>query len=147
MGIRVGEVQDKEKEAHAVSTAVSAHSTQASRAAVRRFMPPPTRPRLLAPTVTTLPYGTIVSQVLRQPLRGSREEVDQGANNPEGHERGRVRVTSPGPGPRGDGSRKEAGTLPTSPPSLGWAWKLFGEGKAEGDSWPRNFLRLGLTAP
>src|SRR5215210_1917922 len=48
----------------------SAHTDHASQAAVRRLIPPTPRSCSLAPSVTTPLYRTIVSQALRQPLRG-----------------------------------------------------------------------------
>src|SRR5829696_6807664 len=44
-------------------------SDQASHAAVRALIPPIPPPSSLAPSVTTPPYSTTVSQALRQPLR------------------------------------------------------------------------------
>src|SRR5215218_90291 len=57
-----------------VSAKESAHTDQASHAAVRRFTPPTSRPCSLAPSVTTPLYSTSVSQALRHTLRGSFSE-------------------------------------------------------------------------
>src|SRR5215212_6456978 len=57
-----------------VSAKESAHTDQASHAAVRRFTPPTSRPCSLAPSGTTSLYSRTVCQALRQPLQGSFSE-------------------------------------------------------------------------
>src|SRR5215203_3037429 len=55
----------------AVSAKESAHTAQASQEAIRVLIPPSLPcPCSLVPDVTTPLYSTIVSQALRQPLRG-----------------------------------------------------------------------------
>src|SRR3712207_2057996 len=53
----------------AMSNRLTAHTDQASRAEVRRLIPPTVLPWSLAPSLTTPLYSTTGSQTLRQPLR------------------------------------------------------------------------------
>src|SRR5215211_236817 len=70
VGMGISPVRKSSMRASAISTTHTAHSDQASQAAVRWLIPPTPLPCFLVPFVTTTLCYKAVARVFRQPLRG-----------------------------------------------------------------------------